>query len=113
MRKDVAMLKKLITAGLILVIGLSFAQTPEWENSRIFRINTETAHATLMPFSSIVNALEGGDQASDYYQSLNGRWKFHWVQGVDKRPADFFQRNFDDSGWDEISVPGCWQLSSF
>ncbi|NQT25282.1 chitobiase/beta-hexosaminidase C-terminal domain-containing protein [candidate division KSB1 bacterium] len=113
MKRDKTMFKRLFTSGLIFVIGLSFAQTPDWENSRVFRINKEPAHATLMPFSSIANALEGGDQASVYYSSLNGQWKFHWVQGADNKLTDFFEKDFDDSGWDEISVPGCWQLSGY
>lgn len=107
------MLRQLILIGCSLMVGVSSAQVPEWENSRIFRINKEPAHATLMPFSSIVNALEGGNQASLYYQSLNGQWKFYWVKGVDNRPAGFFRKDFDDSGWDEIIVPGCWQLSGY
>ena len=36
--------------------------------------------------------------------SLQGRWKFHTRDNM-----DWAREDFDDSGWDEIFVPGKWE----
>ena len=45
--------------------------------------------------------------------TLNGLWKFNWVRNADARPTDFFQTNFNDKGWDNIKVPGVWELNGY
>ncbi|MFG0289455.1 MAG: glycoside hydrolase family 2 TIM barrel-domain containing protein, partial [Rhodopirellula sp. JB044] len=45
--------------------------------------------------------------------SLNGDWKFNWSKDPSERPQDFFQNDFDVSGWDDIPVPSNWQLQGY
>ena len=58
--------------------------------------------------------------------SLNGRWKFKTDadgQGDFEEPnatteswqrtVRFFDPEYDDSGWDEITVPACWQAEGY
>ena len=45
--------------------------------------------------------------------SLDGEWQFHWSKDPESRPAGFEREDFDLSGWDQITVPGCWQLQGF
>ncbi|MGE4490461.1 MAG: sugar-binding domain-containing protein, partial [Kiritimatiellales bacterium] len=85
---------------------------PDWENPAVTSIHEEAPHATLVPFSSVEQAFEGRS-ASPFFRSLNGRWKFHWVPMPDARPAGFEQPDFDDSGWDFIDVPSCWQMKGY
>jgi beta-galactosidase len=101
----------------ILVLGGCLPTTlraqgavPEWENPAIFAINKEPPHATLFPFESRTLALGRDRSQSRYFQSLNGRWKFHWVRAPSDRPIDFYGTGFDDSVWDEIAVPGNWEV---
>jgi beta-galactosidase/beta-glucuronidase len=42
--------------------------------------------------------------------SLNGRWKFRWAPNPISAPGSFYATGFDDASWDEIQVPGNWQL---
>ncbi|MEH7282782.1 hypothetical protein V7119_29465, partial [Bacillus toyonensis] len=50
---------------------------PEWNNNPdIFQLNRLEPHATLMPYKTIEEALKGNRNASNYYQCLNGNWKF-------------------------------------
>lgn len=92
----------------------TFAGTrPDWENQHVFEINKEKPHCTLMPYSDI-EAARGLDRTtSKWYQSLNGRWKFHWSADPNSRPVDFYKPDYDIRGWDDITVPSNWQLQGF
>ena len=43
--------------------------------------------------------------------SLNGTWKFRYCQGPGDLTAGFEAADFDDSQFDDIAVPSCWQLA--
>ncbi len=85
----------------------------DWENPEMIGLNKEPAHCTLMPYASQEEAIEGNREASRFYQSLNGIWKFHWVSRPDERPLDFFRPDFDVSDWKEIPVPSNWQMHGY
>jgi beta-galactosidase len=86
---------------------------PEIENPECLGINKEPAHATLMPYSDIKEALAAKRHASVYCRSLNGMWKFNWVSWPQARPVDFYKTEYDVSGWKEIPVPSNWQLLGY
>jgi len=44
--------------------------------------------------------------------SLNGEWAFRLSDRADV-PADFVDRDFDDSSWDRLPVPSHWQLHGY
>lgn len=85
----------------------------DWENPAVFGVGKEPPHATLMVFADEQSALRGARQDSEFHRSLNGRWKFHWARRPDDRPQDFYHPEFDDRAWDEIAVPGNWQLQGY
>ena len=86
-------------------------ENPEWENPEIFQINRETPTASFYRYETVKNALENESwENSPLYQSLNGNWNFNYVESVPERPVDFFNSDFDTSGWDKISVPSNWEL---
>ena len=71
---------------------------PEWNNNpEIFQLNRLDAHATLMPYKTIDEALHGNRSASDFYQSLNGVWKFAYAEKPAKRMKHFYDVDFDSS----------------
>ena len=86
---------------------------PEIEDPECLGINKEPAHATLMAYGTLAEALKADRHASSFCRSLNGNWKFNWVPHPAQRPVDFYQPNFDVSGWKEIPVPSCWQLLGY
>jgi len=83
---------------------------PDWENEAVFRINKEEPHAIKMPFPDAAGALAQPRMESPWCQSLNGKWKFHWVGHPDQRPVDFFKTTFDDASWKTIPVPANVEL---
>ena len=58
----------------------------DWENSEMFGINQEEAHNTAIPYATINQAKETDREASPFYSSLNGNWKFNWVPKPVDRP---------------------------
>ncbi|SDT53541.1 beta-galactosidase [Paenibacillaceae bacterium GAS479] len=87
---------------------------PEWNNNpEIFELNRMKAHATLMPFDSVEEALHNDRLASRNYMSLNGTWKFAFAESPSKRIMNFYEDSFNHSGWNDIKVPGHWQLQGY
>ena len=86
----------------------------EWNGKpRIFAVNALTPHVTSMPYSTVEEAVKGDRHASEWYQTLSGKWKFYHVEKPAQRNNDFYKDNYDVSGWDEIPVPSSWQLHGY
>ncbi len=85
----------------------------DWENSEMIAQNKEPPHCTLIPYPTRETALKGLVEESEYYISLNGRWKFNWVKKPADRPIDFWKPDYDVSDWDEIPVPSNWQMHGY
>jgi len=104
--------------GLALsVIGWPSAraarQVPDWENPAVFGRHTLPAHATLTPWPDESGALSFARERSPWRRLLNGTWRFHFLPGRSGAPSGFSDEKFDDSGWDEITVPSNWQLEGY
>lgn len=87
--------------------------TNDWENPQITERNKEPGHVPLMPYADEQTALAGNKTASPYFRSLNGNWKFHLAERPQAAPADYYAVDYDVSGWDEVTVPGNWQLQGY
>jgi len=88
-------------------------QENDWENPAMFDQNKEAPHSTLMPFKDENAALTKKREASVYYKTLNGVWKFNWVRKPSDRPIDFYKVDYDDTGWDNIKVPSNWEIEGY
>ncbi len=84
-----------------------------WENPAIVGINKEEPHCTLIPYENFKKAITGIRKASEFYLSINGKWKFNWVKKPDLRPKDFFKLDFNDKNWNTIIVPSNWETQGF
>ncbi len=104
---------QVVLAGLILSFQLSAQLHPDYENPEVFERNQVPAHATLMPFENIAQALEGDRTSSPFYHSLNGTWQFHWAQNPREAPVDFYKPEYMRADWSRIKVPANWQMEGF
>lgn len=107
------MTRKVLICALASVGLTAFAQQPEWQDPNVNAINRAAMHTNYFAYESEQAALKGCRLASDNYMTLNGTWKFNWVQNADQRPADFYKVDFNDKGWDNIQVPGVWELNGY
>ncbi|MFO1487740.1 MAG: beta-galactosidase, partial [Verrucomicrobiota bacterium] len=97
----------------LALAGATFAAVPDWENEQVLHINAEPPRATFVPFADVAGALEGRVEASPFYRSLDGEWKFNWVPRPELRPTNFFETAFDDSAWKSIPVPSNWEMQGY
>ena len=113
----------LVLAGCFLMQE-SYGSTNDWENEAIIGINKEPPRANGFSFASLNSAAEGYAWtspeeliekrfASDFVQSLNGQWSFHWVKHPDLRPQEFYTADYDVSDWASIPVPSNWELHGY
>ena len=107
------MTHKVLICALASVGLTAFAQQPEWQDPNVNAINRAAMHTNYFAYESEQAALKGCRLASDNYMTLNGTWKFNWVQNADQRPTDFYKVDFNDKGWDNIQVPGVWELNGY
>ncbi|MDB6019531.1 MAG: glycoside hydrolase family 2 sugar binding protein [Pedosphaera sp.] len=78
---------------------------PEIEDPECLGINKGPAHAVLMLYANIKQAIAANRTASPFCRSLNGLWKFNWVTHPALRPVDFYKPDCDAPRWKEIPVP--------
>ncbi len=89
----------------------------EWHNLQVNAIKRLPLHTDFFSFApGETNALTSSvldKSKSKNFLSLDGMWKFKWVENADQRPTDFYKTDIDDSQWKEMSVPGNWELNGF
>ena len=106
-----------------IVTHYRISATADWENPQVLGINKLPYHATLQLPSKWKECKE--------IVSLDGQWKFQWSKDPESRPVGFEREDYerlrvgdrrsgmgDDksgivSGWNEITVPGNWQLQGY
>ncbi|QFQ98872.1 DUF4981 domain-containing protein [Streptomyces phaeolivaceus] len=90
------------------------AADPEWSgNMALFQVGAEPPHTTLMPYADVRQALAADRTRSPYRLSLDGRWKFAYVDRPGDRDEDFYRTDVDDRDWDTVPVPSNWQLHGY
>lgn len=77
-------------------------QKKRWEDEELIMIGREDARADFTHGPEFSKTL-----------SLNGEWKFKFLDAPEYSPDDFFEPNFDDKLWDTIQVPSCWQRKGY
>ena len=101
----------------LLFIAFSFSlqaqQNPEWQRLDVLSVNTEDPRANFHIYDAEADALTGEYKKSGNYKSLNGSWKFHFAEVPEERPVDFYKTDFDVKDWDNIEVPGDWQMQGY
>lgn len=85
----------------------------DWENPELVGRNRLEPRAYFMPHPDDASALAGGNTTSPDVISLNGQWRFFHSQSVIQSPAGFENAAYDDSQWNLLPVPSCWQMHGY
>ncbi len=95
----------LIMSCLVTFTKVSAQDIKPWENPGINGINKEKPHA--------YSFLSEEKADNPLVKSLNGVWKFKWSANPELRPVDFYKDDYSTGNWDNIRVPGNWELQGF
>ena len=108
-------MKKHLLTGLFAALALSAnAQSfHEWQDPEVNAVNRAPMHTNYFAYESADAAARGAKEQSSNFMTLNGTWKFFWVQDADSRPTDFWKVGYNDKGWSDMSVPGVWELNGY
>jgi len=107
-------MKRLTLIHCIFLFALQFGFAQEnHENHEIFGVNKLAPYAEVFPFANEITAIKGDKIDSEWYQSLNGLWKFNWVKKPVDKPANFHTEAYDDSDWIYFPVPANWEVHGY
>jgi len=84
-----------------------------WEDPTIFNVGQIKPHAHFMSFPDVETLLHSKFEDAPFYFSLDGKWKFHYSKNPAARPVDFYKKDFDVKNWDDIQVPGNWEMQGY
>ncbi len=85
----------------------------DWQNPTVLHRHRQPARATLVPFGDESSARAGLSDRSDRLRSLNGMWRFAYLQSPVDAPAGFERADYDDARWDQLPVPSNWQFHGY
>ena len=115
------MKKQLLIASMLLTAATLSAQksVPMWQDPVRNADNRKTDVSDYFAYESV--ALAEQDQSplknvkaqSERFLSIEGTWKFYWVESANQRPTDFYTLKYDDSKWGTMPVPGIWELNGY
>lgn len=109
--KKLALTYTLCVCSFVISFGQSFT---EWQDPLINAVNRADMHADYKIFATVQEAISNyNSNSNSYSKSLNGTWRFHWVENADQRPSDCFGTEYDDTSWDDIQVPGMWEMQGY
>ena len=108
-------MKKHLITGLFAALALSASAQSfkEWLDPEVNAVNRAPMHTNYFAYESADVATRGLKEQSSRFMTLNGIWKFFWVKDADARPTDFWRVGYNDKGWNDIPVPGVWELNGF
>ena len=102
-------MKSSVFAITCLLLALCATAQPvgePWMDLQVNEINRLPVHTSFTAYDIVPTQ-------SSRSLSLDGDWKFHWVENLDQRPTDFYRLDLDDSGWGTMPVPGMWELNGY
>ena len=110
-------MKKLtfITCLVLLPLALQ-AQEDRYDqltNPKLTSINKEAPRSTFTSYATEEDAIVNDRTNGASRLSLNGKWKFNYVENFADRPTDFMNVRTEVNRWPDINVPGNWELQGF
>jgi beta-galactosidase len=101
----------------IFLTGLVYSQEKDIshyiENEAVISENKLEAHASFSTYAPNEDALSFKPTDANFYQSLDGDWKFKWVRSPKDRPTTFMNPLENVGAWDTIKVPSNWEVEGF
>ena len=84
-----------------------------YEDLNVMHDKTMPARAYYIPASVRMDDLVEHRESSDRFQMLSGEWKFQYYNSIYDVKESFYEKGFDVSGFDHVTVPGVWQMDGY
>lgn len=84
-----------------------------YEDLNVMHHKTMPARTYYIPASVRMNDLVEHRERSDRFQLLNGEWKFQYYNSIYDVTESFYEKGYDVSGFDQVTVPGVWQMDGY
>ncbi|MCL2351783.1 MAG: DUF4981 domain-containing protein [Firmicutes bacterium] len=89
-----------------------------YEDPAVTGVNRLAPRAYYIPFAKdaprgdarLYNLRRG---LSPFYETLDGGWKFAFLERPEDAPEGFFAGDFPAEGFDDVRVPHCWQMDGY
>ncbi len=85
----------------------------DWQNPKLLHRMRLSPSAEFFPYQDEKSAIKNSRGTSQYYKNLNGVWKFDYNENLTQLKEGWSRTKYDDSAWDDIEVPGCWQMQGY
>ena len=107
------MIRRLLLCMVCGVVTMASAQkAPVWKDAGVNQQNREPRRAHFFAFESEDKA-KGDKEASERFLSMEGKWKFNFVNNHQDAPKGFFALKYDDSKWVDFPVPGLFEMEGY
>ncbi len=84
-----------------------------WIQPELAGLGRLPARATLHPYPDVDSARRRDRDASSWFLSLNGDWRFRLASRPEATPATFPSLDFDDRDWASLPVPSNWTMHGY
>lgn len=103
----------IIVLSALSILSSSAQSFTEWNDPAVNHFNRAPMRSNYFAFDDASKARSFDKEKSHNYLSLNGKWKFQWVKDAHDRPTDFYQTSYNVMSWDDMMVPGIWELNGY
>ena len=84
-----------------------------YEDLNVMHDKTMPARAYYITASVRMDDLVEHRESSDRFQMLSGEWKFQYYNSIYDVKESFYEKGYDVSGFDHVTVPGVWQMDGY
>ena len=109
-------MKNILTIAVLTALPIFMSAQDRYKqitDQNLTSINKEAPRSTFTSYQSEKDALINNRESGTNRLLLNGKWKFNYVDSFSMRPTDFMLPEKNVSDWDDIQVPGNWELQGF
>lgn len=110
------MKRRSLLLALAMMSLVAQAQDERYEqitNPKLTDINREAPRSTFTSYTNEVDAIINDRVNGTYRLSLNGTWKFSYVENFADRLTSFKFEEDETKRWPDIQVPGNWEVQGF
>ena len=105
-------MKKHLIIGLFAALAFSASAQSfkEWLDPEVNAVNRAPMHTNYFAYESADAATRGLKEQSSRFMTLNGTWKFYFVDSYKDLPDNITDPNVSTDSWYDIQVPGNWEV---